>query len=228
MIADYFQIRVSGRFDSEHYLAQIKRRRLKHYWPLLHYIVSGERKGLEPAANFAPLLYLGRNEHLIDLHANLFAHFLKTPRRAEALKGDTGTAEIESARGLLAQFTPKHDVAIACHMFYFHLIDEITDVLSQLDFGYDLVCTITRKNGMEEAIARIIAQCPTAVVLPFPNVGRDVFPFLWLAGTGAFAKHSAVCQDSFEKKPAARRRRSLAARAYRRHPGELVARAAHD
>ena len=199
MISDYFQIRASGRFDTQHYLAQIKRRRLKHYWPLVHYLVSGERKGLEPAADFAPLLYLGDNEHLVDLHANLFAHFLKTPRAGDAIKGDFGVGEVETARGLLSQFVPKHDVAIACHIFYFHLIDEMMDVLGQLDLGYDLVCTVTRKKGMEEAIARIMALRPTAVVLPFPNVGRDVFPFMWLAGAGAFAKHSAVCKIHSKK-----------------------------
>src|SRR6516162_1407192 len=47
MIADYWQIRASGRFDADHYLAQIKNRGLKHHFPLTHYVISGERKGLD-------------------------------------------------------------------------------------------------------------------------------------------------------------------------------------
>src|SRR5579862_6000293 len=80
MIADYWQIRASGRFDPDHYLAQIKNRSLKHHFPLTHYVISGERKGLEPTVGFAPLLYLGQNEHLVDLRSNLFADFLRRGR----------------------------------------------------------------------------------------------------------------------------------------------------
>jgi lipopolysaccharide biosynthesis protein len=198
-VADYLQIRLSGRFDSAHYLAQIKRRSLKHYFPLLHYVISGERKGLEPAANFAPLLYLGQNEHLVDLNANLFAHFLKSGDEQGSSGSDPGIAELETARKRLSEFVPKQDVAIVCHVFYFHLIDEIMNVLGELDFGYDLFCTVALKPGSEEAIGRIMGRSPAAAVLPFPNIGRDVFPFVWLASAGAFARHAAVCKIHSKK-----------------------------
>jgi lipopolysaccharide biosynthesis protein len=199
MIADYWQIRLSGRFDAAHYLAQIKRRQLKHYFPLTHYVVSGERKGLEPTLGFAPLLYLGQNEDLVDLPSNLFAHFLKNCRVGHLGTGDTVQAEIGEAHRILQKYRPKRDVAIVCHIFYFHLIDELMKVIVDLDLDCDLLFTVTRKPGMEEATARVRSACPEAAVLPFPNVGRDVFPFMWLAGTGVFAQHAAVCKIHSKK-----------------------------
>jgi hypothetical protein len=199
MVADYWQIRLSGKFDAAHYLAQIKKRSLKHNFPLTHYVVSGERKGLEPTVGFAPLLYLGQNEHLVDLHSNLFAHFLKGGGAGDIAKTDGIEAEIAEARGLLQEFTPKRDVAIVCHIFYFHLIDEVMRVIGGLDLDFDFLCTVTRKPGMEEAVARVRALRPNAAVLPFPNMGRDVLPFVWLAGTGVFARHAAVCKIHSKK-----------------------------
>lgn len=198
-IADYFQIRLSGRFDCEHYLSQIKRRSLKHYFPLIHYVVSGERKGLEPAVDFAPLLYLGQNEHLVDLKANLFAHFLKRGKDGDNRGSDLITGDLEASNAILSDFVPKHEVAIVCHIFYLHLVDEIISVLNKLDFDYDLLFTVTRKRGTEEVIGRIMALRPAAAVVPFPNVGRDVFPFAWLASAGVFAKHAAVCKIHSKK-----------------------------
>jgi lipopolysaccharide biosynthesis protein len=199
MIADCWQIRRSGRFDSAHYLAQIKQRRLKHYFPLTHYVVSGERKGLEPAPGFAPLLYLGQNEHLVDLQSNLFAHFLKGHRQSNVSNTDTGFTEVASAQRLLLEFAPKYQVAIVCHIFYFHLVDEVMKVIRELNLDFDVICTVTRKPGMEDVIARINTLYPRAVVLPFPNVGRDIFPFVWLAGAGALSSHAAVCKVHSKK-----------------------------
>jgi lipopolysaccharide biosynthesis protein len=199
MIADYWQIRVSGRFDAAHYLAQIKNRQLKHHFPLTHYVISGERKGLQPTSDFAPLLYLGQNEHLVDLQSNLFAHFLKRGRAADVTDADRSRAQIEEAHRLLREFTPKQDVAIVCHIFYFHLIEEVTRAINELDLDFDLLCTVTCKPGMEQAIDQVRSLCPQAAVLPFPNVGRDVFPFIWLASTGAFARHAAVCKIHSKK-----------------------------
>jgi lipopolysaccharide biosynthesis protein len=199
MIADYWQIRLSGCFDAAHYLAQIKQRQLKHYFPLTHYVVSGERKGLEPTVGFAPLLYLGQNEHLVDLQSNLFAHFLRRGKGGQIANDDATQAELEDARRILAEFRPRHDVAIVCHIFYFHLIDEVMKVIGQLDLEFDLLCTVTRKPGVEEAIAQVRSLCPKVAVLPFPNIGRDVFPFVWLAGSGVFAQHAAVCKIHSKK-----------------------------
>jgi lipopolysaccharide biosynthesis protein len=199
MVADYWQIRASGRFDAAHYLAQIKKRSLKHYFPLTHYLVSGERKGLEPAAGFAPLLYLGQNEELVDLQSNLFAHFLRAGREGEIAEADDSRTALEEASRLLSEFKPKHDVAIVCHIFYFHLIDEVMHAIGELDLDFDLLFTVTRKPGMEAAMARVRARFPTAAVLPLPNLGRDVFPFVWLAGTGALARYAAVCKIHSKK-----------------------------
>jgi lipopolysaccharide biosynthesis protein len=198
MIADYWHIRLSGRFDAAHYLAQIKERRLKHSFPLTHYLVSGERKGLEPTVGFAPLLYLGQNEHLVDLPSNLFAHFLRKGGAAP-VTGDSVEADIGEAHRMLQEFHPKSDVAIVCHIFYFHLIDEVMKLIGDLDLDCDLFFTVTRKPGMEEAVGRVRSVCPRAAVLPFPNIGRDVFPFAWLAGTGMFTQHAAVCKIHSKK-----------------------------
>jgi lipopolysaccharide biosynthesis protein len=199
MIADYVAIRRSGRFDPAHYLSQIDRPRLKHRWPLAHYLMTGERKGLEPAPGFAPLLYLGEHEHLIGLNASLFAHYLRSVERSPGFDRRAAEMEIAAGAARLAAFQPRHPIAIVCHVFYLHLVDELISVLRQLDFGYDLFVTVTVKEGAAAVIERLARLWPQALIIPVPNVGRDVLPFVNLAASGAFAQHVAICKIHSKK-----------------------------
>src|SRR5882672_7594289 len=72
----YLAIRASGKFDGPHYAGQLRRVGYRRFFPLVHYLWSGERKGREPFAGFSPTFYLALHEELIGRDISPLHHSL--------------------------------------------------------------------------------------------------------------------------------------------------------
>lgn len=82
-----------------------------------------------------------------------------------------------AAQARLQQAQRTHDTAVVLHLFYPELWPEIRAELSHLNGAYDLYVSIPDTANVDE-FAQVSIDVPGAVLLPFPNRGRDVAPFL--------------------------------------------------
>jgi hypothetical protein len=83
-------------------------------------------------------------------------------------------------------------IAVALHLHYVELWDEIETLLRRWRAPFTLFLTLTRDNPL--LAARVQAAFPGAVVRVVDNRGRDVRPFLQLLEDGAFDAFEAVCK----------------------------------
>ncbi|NYT24360.1 glycoside hydrolase family 99-like domain-containing protein [Alcaligenaceae bacterium] len=82
-----------------------------------------------------------------------------------------------AAEVLLGQAKRQHDTAVILHLFYPELWPEIRAGLAHLDSAYDLYVSVP-DTAQTTDFAQVLADVPGATLLPFPNRGRDVAPFL--------------------------------------------------
>ena len=192
------QILESGMFDAAWYRARRPRCWAARFLPLRHFILRGERMGIDPGPKFDIEAYLHANPDVLRLGLAPFRHYLEHGR-AEHRRLRVSIDHPPAMPGLEP---PEIDVppitgrpiAVAVHLYYFELWDEIHRQLSNLHLAFDLYVTLTRRQGHEEARRRILADRPDAKVWDFPNHGRDIFPFIHLLNSGVFAPYRAVCK----------------------------------
>ncbi|WP_165694210.1 glycoside hydrolase family 99-like domain-containing protein [Teichococcus deserti] len=88
---------------------------------------------------------------------------------------------------------PAARIAVVLHLFYPELWEEFETALGALDEPFDLFVTLVQ--GHSEALQEtILARYPAAVVLAFPNHGRDVYPFIALVNSGALFGYELICK----------------------------------
>ena len=83
-------------------------------------------------------------------------------------------------------------LAVALHLHYVDLWDEIETLLRRWRMSFTLFLTLTREHP--ELMARVRAVFPGAVIRVIDNRGRDVRPFLLLLEEGAFDSFALVCK----------------------------------
>jgi len=83
-------------------------------------------------------------------------------------------------------------IAVALHLHYVELWDEIETLLRLWRRPFGLFVTLTRDNPA--FAARVRSAFPSAVVCVAENRGRDVRPFLQLLEDGAFDSFDVVCK----------------------------------
>ena len=120
------------------------------------------------------------------------------------------------------------DLAAVVHLYYPDLWPEIVDALRAARLEMDLFVTLTHRpeqvdetdatapnsaetepetdglgihTPLEEIAARISADWPGARVITMPNHGRDIFPFVHLAGSGLLDPYRAVCKIHTKRSP---------------------------
>ncbi|MFC0266596.1 glycoside hydrolase family 99-like domain-containing protein [Kushneria aurantia] len=131
---------------------------------------------------------LGGDSRLVFLNAwNEWAEgaYLEPDRRH-------GYASLQATQEVLAQFPQphalpvalselaperRHDTAVILHLYYPELWDEIAPALSHLEAGFDLYISLPEQVE-DETLARLRVEQPAAYLLPLPNRGRDVAPFI--------------------------------------------------
>jgi lipopolysaccharide biosynthesis protein len=202
-------IESAGAFDTAAYRAQRPRNLTAQLAPLRHYIVWGEKKGLWPNAGFSPHAYLANNPDLAGYRFNLLAHYLS---RGQA-EGRRPTVAPEITNGLPADLSilpspreraviePTHRLAVVAHLYFPDLWAELATALKQLAEPFDLYCTVTNRPDCEALPRQILADFPNAQVIPFPNHGRDIFPFVYLVNSGLLARYAAIGKIHTKKSP---------------------------
>ncbi len=202
------EVRRSGHFDRAFYLGvNASLHPLFRAFPERHFVVFGEREGLQPNPEFSSRAYLRQNTDLTAWAEQPYQHFLRhgrfenRPTRELPAGANTGkqVAPVVRARGDAA-----NPFAIVVHVYYHDLWPEIAARLQALDFAFDLFVTVT-DNGDQRSITPLIAQIehafPKAHVLLMPNRGRDIFPFVHLVNSGLLRPYKAVCKIHTKRSP---------------------------
>lgn len=196
----------SGLFDRRFY-AEVNP--LIHWvfksFPERHYALFGEAAGLYPNPDFSPKAYLKHNPDLQGSTMPPFDHYLRVGRHEQRitreLPNEDGGMNIPLPR-LRETVAAPADYAVVIHVYYHDLWDEFDARLRQLDFDHDLFVTLTYKGDeTDELVERIRHDWPRARVLPMPNHGRDIFPFIHLINAGLLSPYKAVCKFHTKKSP---------------------------
>lgn len=103
------------------------------------------------------------------------------------------------ARTLPAVPAPALRVAIVAHAYYPDLIPEILATRSVLP-GIVPV-HLTMPSDRVEAARAILVDCDDVTIHVCENRGRDVWPFVWLLGTGALDGYEAVLKLHTKRSP---------------------------
>ncbi len=84
-------------------------------------------------------------------------------------------------------------IAVVAHVFYADLWPEMAEAIRNVTEPFDLFVTLV--TGATDSLAPAIRdQFPNAFVLCVDNHGRDIFPFLALARTGALFDYEFICK----------------------------------
>lgn len=200
-------IRQSGLFDRSWYLACNPRlpwicRRL----PERHYVLVGEDVGLCPSPAFSPRAYRHLNPDVAESGLPPLVHYILHGRAAERAVQDHPVGSAAPA----LPFIPgsggggaRAPYAVVLHLYYRDMWPEMADRLRRLEGLADLFVTLTEDSLEQDAgiRARILAAWPEARIWTFPNLGRDILPFLHLLQSGQLAPYRAVCKLHTKRSP---------------------------
>jgi len=199
-------LRDSALFDRAFYFGSNPRlRRLFRLAPERHYVLFGEAAGLCPNPGFSPRAYLYHNPDLAATGVQPLLHYIETGRdqgRTVLQAGDVpAVLPLPAIRPDDAP-DPRAPVAVVIHLFYPEMWAEFAAALAAQRFAFDLYVTTSVPGDDSAALAaRITAEFPAARVWNMPNHGRDIFPFVHLAGSGVLAGYRAICKLHSKKSP---------------------------
>lgn len=199
------KLKHSGLFDREFY-----RRQNPQLLPVFlhlaerHYIAFGEQAGLFPCPDFSPAAYRRLNPQAAASGLPSFLHYIETGRQQQLLTRDPSPVDAQNPAVLppVPKRSPRHELAVAIHIYYPELWPEIEQAL--LDSGLDLdwYITITDLGASHQDLAEEIRHRHRgATVLLMPNHGRDVFPWVYLINAGALTPYRAVCKLHTKRSP---------------------------
>lgn len=196
-----------GYFDAVYYRGAYPQvHPLFQRFPLRHYAVYGEKMGLRPNPDFSPNAYLRYNTDVAELGMSPLLHYALAGHREDRICKELPKVE-ELPQGTMPKlrFDPTRKIArfaVAMHIYYPDLWPEFRDVLDRLEIDFDLYVTITYRGEETEELAKEIREVyPKAEVVPLPNRGRDILPFLTLLNAAAFEGYEAVCKIHTKKSP---------------------------
>jgi glycosyltransferase involved in cell wall biosynthesis len=172
---------------------------------LAHYLSEGERAGAWPNPAFDPDWYskaAGRDgPHGALQHYVRFGAASRTtphPLVNPLAFGRGGRAALSGLAARLRRKGKLYDClgpptcrwAIALHVFYPDLLDEMARWIERLPAGGDLIVTAPVEN--EALLAAIRLRLPHAELISLPNRGRDIGPFLAVLPTLIERRYDAV------------------------------------
>ncbi|MDT8322175.1 MAG: rhamnan synthesis F family protein [Xanthomonadales bacterium] len=204
--AEYLRkVRRSGLFDKVFYRQQHPQLLALFLWlPERHYILLGEQAGFFPRPDFSPQAYLRLNPDVAATGMPPFRHYIEQGRAERRPTRDAspldGNQVIEMPE--VPAFSPLADIAIVVHVHYPHMWPEIEQTIRASGLEFDLIVTITAQGEESTALAETIGrEWPGALVLPMPNHGRDIFPWVHLIGSGVLSGYRAVCKLHTKRSP---------------------------
>ena len=197
----------SGLFDPVYYKGAYP---AIHPWfhkvALRHYIVFGEARGYRPNPDFSPRAYLHYNPDIAELGMPPFYHYVLAGHKEERVTKELPKVEeLPQVERKVLRFDPDRKTArfaVVAHIYYPDVWPEFAETLSQLELEFDLYVTMTyRGEESDELAGEIQEQFPEAVILPVPNRGRDILPFMTLVNAGALDGYEAVAKIHTKKSP---------------------------
>jgi lipopolysaccharide biosynthesis protein len=199
--------RASGRFDPVFYKGAYPAiHRWFHKVPLRHYIVYGEKRGYRPNADFSPAAYLRYNPDVAATGMSPFHHYViggyKEGRITKELPKVEELPQVERRVLRFEPDRPRARFAVVAHIYYPEIWEEFAERFRSLEIDYDLYVTLTYRGEESLELSREIkAEFPGATVVPVPNRGRDILPFMTLVNAGALDGYEAVCKLHTKKSP---------------------------
>ncbi|WP_408607882.1 glycoside hydrolase family 99-like domain-containing protein [Acidimangrovimonas sediminis] len=194
----------SGLFDRTFYRgANPSLHALFRAFPERHYVTFGEAMGLRPNPDFSPRAYVGYNPDLKGQPAP-FLHYLRAGRHEDRITKELPPVDecLPVRPPVLRGHARTAEFAVVVHIYYHEMWDEIAETLAEAGVDHDLFVTLTHKGAATEALmARIRESHPGAVLVPMPNHGRDIFPFLHLVNAGVLDGYRAICKLHTKKSP---------------------------
>ncbi|MFJ1253067.1 glycoside hydrolase family 99-like domain-containing protein [Cupriavidus sp. CuC1] len=206
--AEYLKlISDSGLFDRVFYTSSYSIDPIFHDEPVLHYVLIGESKGLQPNPDFWPGAYLQINMDVAAAGLDPFKHFLQVGRwegrRSRPLppiEGGINTTPLPIVRG--RGFPNPKKIAVCLHIYYVDLWKQLRETIARLEEDFDLfVSLVDRGSPLDSVRGEILSAYPNARVFVFPNHGRDIFPFVYMATAGLFDPYDAICKIHTKKSP---------------------------
>lgn len=177
-----------------------------HKVPLRHYIVYGEKRGYRPNPDFSPSAYLRYNPDVAELGMSPFYHYVIGGHAEQRVTKELPKVEdLPQVERKVLRFDAGRSrarFAVVAHIYYPEVWPEFADRLSTLPIDFDLYVTLTYRGEQSDALREeILAQFPETTVLPVPNRGRDILPFLTLVNSGALDGYDAVAKIHTKKSP---------------------------
>lgn len=177
-----------------------------HKMPLRHYIVYGEKRGYRPNPDFSPSAYLRYNPDVDALGMSPFYHYVIGGHQESRVTKELPKVEdLPQVERKVLRF--EHDrkqarFAIVAHIYYPDVWPEFAERLSNLPIDFDLYVTLTYRGEESDALREeILEQFPGTTILPVPNRGRDILPFMMLVNAGALDGYEAVAKIHTKKSP---------------------------
>ena len=198
----------SNLFDKQFYVStNLGLNRFFRRFPIRHYIALGESANLRPNPIFSPEAYVRHNHDLGALTARPFLHYITHGHKEVRLTKDVpigkdGARFVAPTLRLSPDAPPPKDYAVYIHIYYHDLWSDFAVRLQRLDIEFDLFVTITDFDEDTDELTKTIKQdFPGALIVPMPNHGRDIFPFMHIINAGLLATYKAVCKFHTKKLP---------------------------
>ncbi len=129
-----------------------------------------------------------------------FGHASAQALRSAVANQAPATAHDHPAVAASRQSPRTHDAVMLFHIFYADLVDDLARRLTPLRESMDVIITFP-EQWPASAVDDLAKAAPGAVLVPMPNRGRDVAPFLAALKIARERGHTVFCKAHTKKSP---------------------------
>lgn len=129
-----------------------------------------------------------------------FGHASAQALRSAVANQAPATAHDHPGVAASRQSPRTHDAVMLFHIFYADLIDDLARRLTPLRESMDVIITFP-EQWPASAVDDLAKAAPGAVLVPMPNRGRDVAPFLAALKIARERGHTVFCKAHTKKSP---------------------------
>lgn len=170
-------------FDAEHYLRSNPDVESSGIDPLTHFCMFGEVEGRSPMSIIshgykASFEKAKSRPALLSMLSELCMHLEKNQDSSIFHFSLEEKEAIETKDRLIKESGfSKACYAVVAHLYYFDLLDELFCCVDNIDMECDLIFTLPLW-GSDKIEKKAKARYPKALILRYPNRGRDIGPFI--------------------------------------------------